>query len=81
MIISLRQLSRFLRLIIFTIIFSFICFKVLMIVQAMIEPANKYKEPIGGDAVKVDARYEPVTPDHSYDEILYRLNLFFEIGE
>ncbi|TCP59567.1 uncharacterized protein DUF4227 [Tumebacillus sp. BK434] len=81
MIISVRQLSRFLRMVIFTVIFSFICFKVLMIVQEMIEPANKYKEPVGGDAVKVEARYEEAQSEAIYEEMLDRLSLFFEIGE
>jgi hypothetical protein len=81
MIISLRQVSRFLRMIIFTVIFSFICFKVLMIVQEMIQPANKYKEPVGGDAVKVDARYDGAAPEVLYQELLGRLALFYEIGE
>ncbi|MFD2168882.1 DUF4227 family protein [Tumebacillus lipolyticus] len=81
MIISVRQLSRFFRMVIFTVIFSFICFKVLMIVQEMIQPTNKYKEPVGGDAVKVDARYEEVLPERSYQEWFDRLSQFYEIGE
>lgn len=79
MIISVRQISRFLRMIVFVAILSFICFKVLGIVQAMIEPVDKYREP-RGDAVKVDAPLAEAPPT-AWEEVLGRLSLFYKIGE
>lgn len=84
MIISLRQVSRFFRMLIFVVVFSFICFKLLGIVQDIIQPANKYKEPTGSDALKVDT---PVSaqagadPDLLWQEMMDRLALFYKIGE
>ena len=82
MIISVRRLSRLLRLLVFVTVFSFICFKVLGIVQDMIQPTNKYKEPVGDDAVKVNAQqYAGVSSQTVWEELLARLGLFYQIGE
>ncbi|MCX7569129.1 DUF4227 family protein [Tumebacillus sp. DT12] len=81
MIVSLRQVSRFCRMIVFVVLFSFICFKLLGIVQDMIQPTtNKYKEPIGGDAVKVSTEVG-AGPHALWDELLARLAVFYQIGE
>jgi hypothetical protein len=85
MIISLRQVSRFVRMLIFVVAFSFICFKLLGIVQDMIQPTNKYKEPVGGDALKVNGaaqvQADMVSPETLWDEMLGRLAVFYKIGE
>ena len=82
MVISMRRMSRFLRMLVFVAVFSFICFKVLGIVHDMIQPTNKYKEPVGDDAMKVNARpYVEVTSQTVWEELLARLGLFYEIGE
>lgn len=81
MIISVRRISRFLRMLIFVCLFSFICFKVLTIVQGMIQPThNKYKQPTGGDAVKVSA-YGTQPGEPMWQEMLDRLAAFYQIGE
>ena len=83
MIISLRQLSRFLRMIVFVALFSFICFKVLTIVQHMIQPTtNKYKEPVGGDALRVSAsQAAAAAPEPLWEQMLDRLAVFYQTGE
>ena len=69
MVISMRRMSRFLRMLVFVAVFSFICFKVLGIVH-------------GDDAMKVNARpYVEVTSQTVWEELLARLGLFYEIGE
>lgn len=86
MIISVRRVSRMVRMLIFVLMFSFICFKLLGIVQDLIQPTNKYKEPIGGDALKVDtpvAAHAQIqtSPQTLWNEMLERLSLFYKIGE
>lgn len=82
MVISVRRMSRLLRMLVFVAVFSFIIFKVLGIVHDMIQPTNKYKEPVGDDAVKVSAGpYVEVTSQTVWEELLARLGLFYEIGE
>jgi hypothetical protein len=80
MIISVRQVSRFMRMLVFIVLFSFISYKVLGIVHEMITPANKYKEPTGNDAVKVVSHPEEET-ETGWDEVLSRLSEFYQIGE
>jgi len=84
MIISVRRLSRLLRLLVMVCLFSFICFKVLGLLQELIEPANRYREPVGGDARKVDAVHTMAgaTPAEGLlEELLARLSVFYKIGE
>lgn len=80
MIISVRRVSRYLRMLVFVCLFSFICYKVLAIVHVMIEPTNKYKQPVGSEAVKVNA---DLTSQHetAWQEMLDRLSVFYQIGE
>ncbi|MGZ4030840.1 MAG: DUF4227 family protein [Tumebacillaceae bacterium] len=80
MIISVRRVSRFMRMLVFVGLFSFICYKVLAIVHVMIEPTNKYKEPTGSEAVKVDADYK-ADSESAWQEMLDRLSVFYQIGE
>jgi hypothetical protein len=80
MIISVRRLSRFMRMLVFVGLFSFICYKVLAVVHVMIEPTNKYKQPVGGEAVKVNAATKP-GHETAWQEMLDRLSAFYQIGE
>jgi hypothetical protein len=80
MIISVRQISRFLRMLVLVAILSFILFKVLTILQALFEPVDKYREP-RGDAVKVDAELADSVPRTAWEEVWRRLSLFYKIGE
>jgi Protein of unknown function (DUF4227) len=83
MIISLRQISRFARLIVYVALFSFIGFKCLTIVQEMFAPEDKYRTPAGRDAVKVDANAKPTKAETKpfWEEARERLGVFYEIGE
>jgi hypothetical protein len=81
MIISLRQVSRFCRMIVFVVLFSLIAFKLIGIVQEIMQPTtNKYKEPIGSDAIKVSTEVDE-GEQMLWEELLARLALFYEIGE
>jgi hypothetical protein len=80
MVISVRRLSRLLRMLVFLCLFSFITYKVLGLVQEMITPADKYREPIGSDAVKVSTG-EPADADQVWEDVLARLAIFYQIGE
>jgi hypothetical protein len=83
MILSIRRISRLMRLVVYVALFSFIGFKCLTIVQEMFAPEDKYRTPAGRDAVKVDAAAprEQAGEQPFWEEAKERLGLFYEIGE
>jgi len=84
MILSVRKMSRVLRLMVFVCLFSFICFKVLTVLQGMLAPEQKYREPLGSDALKVNAVSAQGAGEPAgslWDEMRARLSVFYQTGE
>jgi hypothetical protein len=73
-----KWIERF-RFILLFVAFTIILYHGLLLVTRFLEPANKYKEPIG-HAVKVFQSEPSIFPD-SYVSMGERLKLFYRIGE
>lgn len=83
MILSVRKISRVVRLVLYVTLFTLIGYKCLVLVQEMFAPVDKYRLPAGQDAIKVNATLPSQTaPEASFwEEARARLGLFYELGE
>lgn len=81
MIISVRKLTRTVRMLIWVCLFSFVLFKMLQAVHVWIQPSDRYREP-KGDSLKVDGSlYSHASNGDWLHQISVRLREFYFTGE
>ena len=81
MVISIRQLSRYIQMLILVFLFSFVLFKMMEVVYAWMQPVDKYRVP-AGDSLKVSSDLYPEQNGEDWAlELIQRLKVFYYTGE
>ncbi|BCJ85825.1 DUF4227 family protein [Effusibacillus dendaii] len=83
MIVSLRQIARWVQMAVLVCLFSFVLFKAMALFHAWIQPVDKYREP-RGNSLKVNSVPISSESDSDWDwanYILSRMKMFYFTGE